>query len=419
MTAFLMTWKETGWPYEELVHLVHAFERQGFVNEPWRIVAHKQTSPGDRVWVLKQGKGRKGIFGAGRITGEPGLGDAGNGKTQMMVPVQFEALVDPKKQFLIDERSVRLILKPEQVRAQASGYPIDDAQSAAFEDLLLREQPHVGTGATGDWREPELSAIVADYFSMLKAELAGQSYSKTEHRDRLRESMRRSEGSIEFKHQNISAVLQEFGLPWINGYKPRGNYQGALLHAVEGQLEKEDIGRLDDFVPSLPQVVDPSAVFVSAPAPAVINSERTTRRVPTKFDPAARDAANRHLGREGEKFVFALEQSRLTAAGRHDLAEKVVWASNRHGDGLGYDIESFEIDGRTLFIEVKTTRGPINTAFYVSENERKVAAQRREEFALYRLFGFGPEPKVYSLRGALEKTLTLEPVAYRARVGGA
>ncbi|ANK06964.1 Hypothetical protein WLH_05703 (plasmid) [Escherichia coli O25b:H4] len=35
----------------------------------------------------------------------------------------------------------------------------------------------------------------------------------------------RSKSSVELKHQNISAVLDALGLPYINGYKPRGNSQ--------------------------------------------------------------------------------------------------------------------------------------------------------------------------------------------------
>jgi hypothetical protein len=46
-----------------------------------------------------------------------------------------------------------------------------------------------------------------------------------------------------------------------------------------------------------------------------------------------------------------------------------------------------------------------------------VAAERGEEFRLYRLFGFASDPKIYSLQGALEEALALEPVTYRARIG--
>ena len=38
----------------------------------------------------------------------------------------------------------------------------------------------------------------------------------------------RTDPSIEFKHSNISAVLVERGQPYIDGYKPRGNYQRML-----------------------------------------------------------------------------------------------------------------------------------------------------------------------------------------------
>ena len=45
----------------------------------------------------------------------------------------------------------------------------------------------------------------------------------------------RSHGSVELKHQNISAVLIEMGMPYISGYKPRVNYQRSLLPAVVGE----------------------------------------------------------------------------------------------------------------------------------------------------------------------------------------
>jgi hypothetical protein len=32
--------------------------------------------------------------------------------------------------------------------------------------------------------------------------------------------------------QNISAVLDDYGLPWIEGYKPRKNYQADLAGEV-------------------------------------------------------------------------------------------------------------------------------------------------------------------------------------------
>jgi hypothetical protein len=66
-------------------------------------------------------------------------------------------------------------------------------------------------GAT--WTADELDAIVADYFSMLGDELSGRRYTKSHHSHALMERIGRTHRSIEFKHQNISAVLDELGLP--------------------------------------------------------------------------------------------------------------------------------------------------------------------------------------------------------------
>ena len=63
-----------------------------------------------------------------------------------------------------------------------------------------------------DWQADELDAIVADYFSMLDADLSGRPYVKAEHRRALIVAVGRTNASMEFKYRNISAVLDELGL---------------------------------------------------------------------------------------------------------------------------------------------------------------------------------------------------------------
>jgi hypothetical protein len=88
-----------------------------------------------------------------------------------------------------------------------------------------------------DWTPAELEIVVEDYLSMLRMEQAGIPFSKTEHRLALRRRLpARSEGSIEFKHANISAALRDLGMTFIDGYKPRGNYQQALIAELRRQL---------------------------------------------------------------------------------------------------------------------------------------------------------------------------------------
>lgn len=88
-----------------------------------------------------------------------------------------------------------------------------------------------------DWSRVEVEAAVIDYFAMLAMELRGEAFNKAEHNRALGQMLdNRTRGSIERKHQNISAVLIEAGYPYIDGYKPLGNYQDLLRAVVVERL---------------------------------------------------------------------------------------------------------------------------------------------------------------------------------------
>jgi hypothetical protein len=55
----------------------------------------------------------------------------------------------------------------------------------------------------------------------------------SEMHERLVAQIGRTQRSVEFKHEDISAVLEEFGMPWIPGYKPKRNYQNAIFDATD------------------------------------------------------------------------------------------------------------------------------------------------------------------------------------------
>jgi hypothetical protein len=46
MTAFILTWKEDIWPYEELRKLLDTYKRDGAVETIWRVGANRQAKPG-------------------------------------------------------------------------------------------------------------------------------------------------------------------------------------------------------------------------------------------------------------------------------------------------------------------------------------------------------------------------------------
>ena len=139
-------------------------------------------------------------------------------------------------------------------------------------------------------------------------------------------------------------------------------------------------------------------------------------------DYAARDAQNRALGRKGEELVITHEKDRLKRAGREDLAGQVTHVSVVEGDGAGYDVRSYEIDGLPRHIEVKTTHGPANTAFFMSSNEVAFNAKNTGSYYLYRLFEFNEltnSAKTFVLAGKTTAALRLTPLTYRAELSQA
>jgi hypothetical protein len=267
-----------------------------------------------------------------------------------------------------------------------------------------------------DWSNSELDAIVADYFAMLREEQAGHHYNKSAHRRALLEHIHRTDGSIERKHQNISAVLTQLGLPRIEGYVPAWNFQGAIADAIDRFLQK-DPDPVPFTMPTQVGLAEADALFVELPPKAPPSSQNATRalnRIARRFDPALRDQRNRELGLAGEQRVYESEQRKLFDAGRRDLARKVRWTSQADGDGAGYDIRSYDEAGKIRLIEVKTTRGGSATPFYITRNENEVAKEHPNEFRLYRLYDFSKRPRLFALTPPLEAILRLEPLTFRA-----
>lgn len=253
---------------------------------------------------------------------------------------------------------------------------------------------------------------------MLSSELRGEPYNKAAHRRQLQRLLdNRSEQAIEFKHANISAVLIELGVPYIPGYKPRGNYQQLLRDEVAERLKVDaDLLRTVAAVVEEPaafsqQTVDLSAVIVPIPerprSDRAYERPRGTPRAARRVNYLEREARNASLGLAGEQFVLDVEHRRLWEAGARRLAERIDHVSQTRGDGLGYDILSFDPNGRERLIEVKTTRFGQHTPFFVSANEVEVSAEKSNEYALYRVFSFREQPKLFIVPGALRDALDL------------
>lgn len=271
-----------------------------------------------------------------------------------------------------------------------------------------------------DWQADELDLIIADYFAMLGEETAGRPYVKAHFNKRLQSEIGRSHASVEFKHGNISAVLDGLGYPIVRGYRPRPHYQDALLRAVERYLDQRpELALTGDLTagPWEPAFAEAATLFETPPpqpSDAIWTRDPGMQRLVRKFDPGARDARNRALGKAGEKLAFQCEQGRLRAAGRPDLARRVRWVAEEDGDGAGYDILSFNEKGAARLLEVKTTCGTRTTPFLISRNEYELSIERSDEFRIFRIHDCRAAPAYFRLRPPLEQAAMLSTEVYRA-----
>jgi hypothetical protein len=272
-----------------------------------------------------------------------------------------------------------------------------------------------------NWSTEEVELVVSDYLEMLAAWCAGQSINKGERRKKLQLKLNgRNESSVERKRSNISAVVEKLGFHHLPGYKPLQNYQ-KLLESVVAQriaqapwLEQAELAASE--LPAIAHAgVDFSKVEVAAPKLSSHVSESEPQYLPIRRDYVEREARNRSLGRAGEEFVVEYERWRLEALGESKLARQVDWVSVSNGDGLGYDVLSFESSGTPRHIEVKTTAFGVATPFFLTSNELKFAKTEEVTFQIYRVFEFRQQPRVFFLPGSPAAHCILDPVSYRAR----
>lgn len=302
-------------------------------------------------------------------------------------------------------------------------------KQALFENLSDARRTELLTVGKG-WNWLETEATVQDYFAMLIKEIKGEKYNKAEHgRNLLPKLNNRTKGAVEFKHQNISAVLIEMGQPYISGYKPAFNIQGQLKNVVLAHLaaNQQQLDTLLLIAEASPVINDKQAHTIQwqhvldSDVPERINQIKEAPRqyLARKTNYTQREQNNRTLGEQGEAFVIQFERQRFIQAGRPDLAAEVQWSSKEKGDGLGYDVRSLKWEnGQPIdqehHIEVKTTNSGKYQPFYISANELAYAKQHTNCYSLYRVYDFNKQSRIFQIGGDISKHVHLTAQNYRA-----
>jgi hypothetical protein len=169
---YLFTWKPgERWPHESLRKFVSEFKASGSAEVDWTCAAFKQVRPGDRAYLLKQGKPPRGIFGRGRVVGKPYPKQMAAPHTgKWLVDLSFDVdkgdiLCDPEDRLLVPEEKLLQLAPKSQWQNQSAGISVSEGAARKLDDLIN------AFGSVAVWNQQrELGEAVVDL-----AEQMGQS----------------------------------------------------------------------------------------------------------------------------------------------------------------------------------------------------------------------------------------------------
>ena len=302
--------------------------------------------------------------------------------------------------------------------------------------LLGRKIQKQGGRSIGEldmWSIEETNLVCDLYLHQLKSYLSEKKTLTPGHtREFLARKLNKSNKAVRLKMHHISSILVNSDLPYLETFKPFSRVDIDFVDWKETELIKKKLLKeldtkefIDLFITALSKSnysteITENNTFEKLPKPEVFEYNKTisqkTIRICPKINYVEREIKNSKLGEAGEKWVLDFEKRRLKNIGRGDLTDKVIWASKDIGDGLGYDIISYDKDGNKLFIEVKTTCLGKYSVFYLTEREIKTAAELGNDYLIYRVFDFDKETKIYKIENNIQEELNLIPNTYRATI---
>jgi len=143
-----------------------------------------------------------------------------------------------------------------------------------------------------EWTEMELVAAVDAYVAMMEARDRGESVNKAAViRELLAGALqRRTDGSVEFRMRNISAVIHGIGGRWLEGYKPAKNVGARSTGVILDRLTETRPARLAALIPTFDEAeLSERARSVpplepGAPGPPGVKHPRRRESTTTQFE---------------------------------------------------------------------------------------------------------------------------------------
>lgn len=171
--------------------------------------------------------------------------------------------------------------------------------------------------------------------------------------------------------------------------------QNIIWYAMKYEPTKKD-----DKTPIKQIKVKHGTLTQSHYKPVVLEKGKTT-----DYEKAQKEKAK--IGLLGEEVVIQHENERLFKIGK-----KAELVSKTKGDGLGYDVLSYNDDGSKRYIEVKSTNSSERTTFYITATELAACKKYGEAYYIYRLYKENGEWQISYYQGKEVEALCNCPYQY-------
>jgi len=205
--------------------------------------------------------------------------------------------------------------------------------------------------------------------------------------------------------KEIDLVPDDFEPAVATATSPR--WQRNVRNILQHRKDTKEIVWSGDARYMMPLTTDQTVMTSSVPIKSGLGEEDFRKLQERKFE----------IGQLGEKYIVKYERQNLIQVGRNDLADKVRRISEED-IGAGYDILSFDINGESKYIEVKTTTSTGST-FELTANELHSAEKLGQQYWLYFVRDIGGTPQVTKVPNPADqigKLIDIQPTAYTVRL---
>ena len=166
-------------------------------------------------------------------------------------------------------------------------------------------------------------------------------------------------------NHDLSKIIENKLSPMLKGkilstYFPQIFVYSSFLYTKLTPINEKNLpDELNKFIgdnyPSLDKV-NAQYINLELRKPVINNNKSSNKnKGQSKKDFNEQNRSKKKLGTREEKIVFIKEKQFLTNIGKKDLAEKVEYVA-KNNDGAGYDILSYDTNGKKKYNEVKSTK---------------------------------------------------------------